>query len=130
MKKVLGFAAVAEAATGLALIVLPSLVVRLLFGVELTDVSLSIARVTGMALLGLGIACWPGCTPLCGMLTYSALADAVSRLHCRSRRMGRYSPLAGSRVARNPDGISGSGIFRSTKNYRDEAVEEKQRWAS
>ena len=74
MKKVLGIAAVAEAATGLALIVIPSLVVRLLFGVELTDVSLSIARVTGMALLGLGIACWPGCTPLCGMLTYSALA--------------------------------------------------------
>src|SRR5262249_20054217 len=73
MKKVLGIAAVAEAATGLALIVIPSLVVRLLFGVELTDVSLSIARVTGMALLGLGIACWPGCTPLCGMLTYSAL---------------------------------------------------------
>jgi uncharacterized membrane protein YtjA (UPF0391 family) len=74
MKKVLGFAAVAEAATGLALVVFPSLVVRLLFGVELTSVSLSIARVTGMALLGLGIACWPSCAPLCGMLTYSALA--------------------------------------------------------
>ena len=74
MKNVLGFAAVAEAATGLALVVLPSLVVRLLFGVELTDVSLSIARLTGMALLGLGIACWPGCTALCGMLTYNALA--------------------------------------------------------
>ena len=74
MKNVLKFAAVAEAATGLALVVIPSLVVRLLFGVELTDVSLSIARVTGMALLGLGIACWPGCTALCGMLTYSALA--------------------------------------------------------
>lgn len=74
MKKVLGFAAVAEVATGLALVVIPSLVVWLLFGVELTSVSLSIARVTGMALLGLGIACWPGCTALCGMLTYSALA--------------------------------------------------------
>lgn len=74
MKRVLGFAAVAEAATGLALLIVPSLVVRLLFGVELTDVLLSIARVTGMALIGLGIACWPGCTPLCGMLTYSALA--------------------------------------------------------
>lgn len=73
MKNVLRFAAVAEAATGLALIVLPSLVVRLLFGVELTSVSLSIARITGMALLGLGIACWPSWTALCGMLTYSAL---------------------------------------------------------
>jgi hypothetical protein len=74
MKKVLGFAAAAEAATGLALVVVPSLVVRLLFGVELISVSLSIARVTGMALVGLGIACWPGCGPLYGMLTYSALA--------------------------------------------------------
>jgi hypothetical protein len=72
MKNVLGFAAVAEAATGLALVVVPSLVVRLLFGVELTSVSLSTARVTGMALVGLGIACWPGRTALCGMLTYSA----------------------------------------------------------
>jgi len=74
MKKVLGFAAVAEAATGVALLIIPSLVVWLLFGVELSSVSFSIARVTGMALLGLGIACWPGCTALCGMLTYSALA--------------------------------------------------------
>ena len=73
MKKVLGFAAVAEAATGLALLVIPSLVVRLLFGVELTAVSISIARVTGIALMGLGIACWPGCAPLRGMLTYSLL---------------------------------------------------------
>lgn len=74
MKKVLGFAAVAEAATGLALVVIPSLVVRLLFGVELTGVSVSIARVTGMALLGLGISCWPSWTAVYGMLTYSALA--------------------------------------------------------
>jgi hypothetical protein len=74
MKKVLALAAIGEAATGLLLLIIPSLVVRLLFGVELTNVSFSIARVTGMALLGLGIACWPRCTPLCGMLTYSALA--------------------------------------------------------
>jgi|SRR5215467_1666537 len=89
MKKVLGFAAVAEAATGLALVVIPSLVVRLLFGVELTDVSLSIARVTGMALLGLGIACWPGCTPLCGMLIYSALATLyLGYIAIRGERVG------------------------------------------
>ena len=73
MKTVLGFAAVAEAATGLALVVVPSLVVRLLFGVELTDGSLSIARITGMALLGLGIACWPRWKAIYGMLTYSTL---------------------------------------------------------
>jgi hypothetical protein len=74
MKNVLRFAAIAEAATGLALVVIPSLVVWLLFGVEFTSVSLSIARVIGMALVGLGISCWPSWPALYGMLTYSALA--------------------------------------------------------
>ncbi len=70
MKKVLTFAAVAEAATGLALLIVPSLVARLLFGQELTGVAVPVARVTGIALIGLGIACWPG-PPLVGMLVYS-----------------------------------------------------------
>ena len=30
------------------------------------------ARVLGIALIALGVACWPGRTALCGMLTYSA----------------------------------------------------------
>jgi len=76
MKKLLPFAAVAEAATGLALMIIPSLVGRLLFGAELTGVAVVIGRVTGIALIALGIACWPGRTALCGMLTYSALATA------------------------------------------------------
>jgi hypothetical protein len=66
--------AIAEAATGLALLVVPSTVGRLLLGSELTGVSIPIARVTGIALIALGIACWPGRKALCGMLTYSALA--------------------------------------------------------
>jgi hypothetical protein len=74
MKTVLTVAAVAEAATGMALIVVPSLVGRLLLGAELTGVSIPVARVTGIALLALGVCCWPGSTALCGMLTYSALA--------------------------------------------------------
>ena len=74
MKKLLPFAALAEAATGLALLVVPSLVARLLLGTELTGVSIPIARVAGIALIALGVACWPGATALCGMLTYSALA--------------------------------------------------------
>jgi hypothetical protein len=44
-----------------------------LLGSELTGTSLPVARVTGIALIGLGGACWPG-TPLVGMLTYSLLA--------------------------------------------------------
>jgi hypothetical protein len=66
----------AEAATGLALLVVPSLVGQLLLGSELTGVAIPVARVTGIALIALGVACWPGRTALCGMLTYSALATA------------------------------------------------------
>jgi len=72
MKKLLAFAALAEAGTGLGLILVPSLVGRLLLGTELSGVSVAIARVTGIALLALAIACWPGRTALCGMLAYSA----------------------------------------------------------
>ena len=73
MKKVLTLAAVAEAATGLALLVVPSLVGQLLLGTGLTGVSILVARVAGIALIALGIACLPGLA-LVGMLTYSALA--------------------------------------------------------
>lgn len=75
MNQVLTFAAVAEAATGLALLVVPALVVRLLLGAELTGVSIPVARVAGIALIALGIACSPG-TGLLGILTYSALVTA------------------------------------------------------
>ena len=73
MKKVLTHAAVAEAATGLALLVVPSLVGQLLLGTGLTGVSIPVARVAGIALIALGIACLPGLA-LAVMLTYSALA--------------------------------------------------------
>jgi hypothetical protein len=72
MKKVLIFAAVAEAATGVALLIVPSLVGQLLLGEELTGAAIPVARVAGLALIALGIACWPG-PPLVGMVTYSAL---------------------------------------------------------
>ena len=71
MKWVLIFAAVGEAGTGLALLIVPSLVGRLLLGEELTGIAIPVARVAGITLVALGIACWPG-TPLVGMLTYSA----------------------------------------------------------
>jgi hypothetical protein len=69
---VLNFAAIAEAATGLALLIVPSLVAHLLLGEDLTGVAIAVGRVAGIALIGLGVACWPG-PPLVGMLTYSAL---------------------------------------------------------
>jgi hypothetical protein len=74
VKYILHMAAVGELATGFALLVLPSLVGRLLLGAELTGVAIPVARVLGIALIALGVACWPGRAALCGMLTYSALA--------------------------------------------------------
>jgi hypothetical protein len=75
MNTLLTLAAVAEATTGLALLVVPALVGQLLLGTELAGVSIPVARVAGMALIALGIACLPGLA-LLGMLTYSALATA------------------------------------------------------
>src|SRR6476620_1831464 len=72
MKKVLIFSAVAEAATGIALLIAPTLVWQLLLGEQLTGVAIPVARVAGIALIALGIACWPG-PPLAGMLAYNVL---------------------------------------------------------
>ena len=60
MNRLLSFAAVAEALTGAALVIVPSLVGRLLLGGELTGVAIPVARVTGIALVALGVACFSG----------------------------------------------------------------------
>ena len=70
MKNVLIVAAIGEAGTGLALLIVPSLVGQLLLGEQLAGVAISVARVTGIALIALGIACWPG-PPLVGMFAYT-----------------------------------------------------------
>ena len=72
MKKVLIFAAVAEALTGVALLVVPSMVGQVLLGQQLAGVAVPVARVAGIALIALGIACWPA-TPFVGMLFYSSI---------------------------------------------------------
>ena len=55
MNRGLAFAAIAEGTTGAALIFVPSFVARLLFGGELFGVSIALGRLTGMALLALGL---------------------------------------------------------------------------
>jgi hypothetical protein len=80
-RRVLAFSAVVEAATGLALIVAPALVVALLLGTNDSGQLLPLARCFGVALLGLALACWPsglsaagkGSPALRGMLTYNFL---------------------------------------------------------
>jgi hypothetical protein len=73
MNRILALAAVGEAATGVALLAVPSLVGRLLLGEELAGVTVPVARVAGIALIALAVACWPG-KALIGMLTYSTFA--------------------------------------------------------
>jgi hypothetical protein len=70
MKSALIFAAIAEIVTGMALLIVPSLVGQLLLGEEFIGIAIPVARVAGIALIALGIACWPG-PPLVGMLTYN-----------------------------------------------------------
>ena len=59
MKRLLGLAAVLEAATGLALMIHPPLVTWLLLGEQVSGAGEALGRVAGFALFGLGLACWP-----------------------------------------------------------------------
>jgi hypothetical protein len=76
---VLGMAAAIEAATGLVLIVAPHVLIRLLFGVDVTGAAIAVGRVAGIALLSLGIGCWMGrhedggSSVLTALLTYNLL---------------------------------------------------------
>jgi hypothetical protein len=72
MRKLLPLAAVVEVATGVALLVVPLLVGRLLLGAELARVSIPVARVAAIALIALGVGCWPG-PGMIGMLIYGVL---------------------------------------------------------
>ncbi len=75
MDRLLKFAALVEFFTGVALITIPSPVALLLLGVELDGVSPVLARVAGIAMMSLGIACWPGSAPTrsvsTGLLIYN-----------------------------------------------------------
>jgi hypothetical protein len=51
-----------ETATGVFLMVDPGLVVRLLIGASLFVGGVAVARVCGLALFALGLACWPSRT--------------------------------------------------------------------
>src|SRR5206468_10239202 len=86
MNRLLKLTAIIEAATGLALIALPAIVVRLLLGAEMSGASVPLGRVPGAALLALGVACWlprddtqsrDESGLIVAMLTYNIAATAV-----------------------------------------------------
>ena len=50
--------ALVEIPTGLGLIAVPAVVVRILFGAEIAGAAIPLGRVAGVAVLALGVACW------------------------------------------------------------------------
>ena len=73
-----------------------------------------VARVTGIALIALGVALLAsGGTPLVGMLTYSAAATWYLAYVGFGGRFHRRTAVAGSRPARGPDGTSAAGFVSS-----------------
>ena len=59
-RRLMTLSAAMQAATGLSLITFPGVVGRLLLGAGLfSEISIAVARLTGIALLCLGLACWP-----------------------------------------------------------------------
>jgi hypothetical protein len=57
--KVLVFAVVVELGTGLALMIDPALVIALLVGESKSSEGMQLGRLAGVALIALGLACWP-----------------------------------------------------------------------
>ena len=79
-RRILAFASAAEIGTGVGLLVAPAVVIALLLQGEISDLGLLVARVLGITLLALGLACWPkwrkpggGSPALYGMLAYNGL---------------------------------------------------------
>jgi hypothetical protein len=80
MKRLLAVVAVLEGVTGMALMISPSIVARLLLGADLAGAGAAVGRVAGFALVSLGLACWPFREPasrhspaLLALLTYNLL---------------------------------------------------------
>lgn len=79
--KLIAVAAAVEAATGLVLVINPSVVAWLLLGADLSGAGQAVGRVAGFALLALGLACWPASEPVThksaaarGLFAYNVLA--------------------------------------------------------
>ncbi|WP_091303459.1 hypothetical protein [Gemmobacter aquatilis] len=73
MKRVLTLISIAEFMTGVLLFFVPGVISGVLLGSDVVGTDVIFARLAGIALIGLGMACWPGPQAL-GMLIYSILA--------------------------------------------------------
>ena len=111
MKKALIVAAAAEAATGSALLIVPSIVGQLLLGEELTGVAIPVARVAGIALIALGVSCWPS-PPLVGMLILQHGRHALSCLPWFRSWIDRRLVVAGGWASPSAGNLSRSHLAR------------------
>ena len=131
MKKLLALAAAGEAAMGLVLLVYPPIVVRLLFNDQIAGAGIVMSRMAGIALIALGLACWPGSeatvsppgTP--GNAVLQPSCNAIPRLSGHLRRMGRGSVVASGCCPRSPDDSSRPGVFQWTKDTGRKNVDQK-----
>jgi hypothetical protein len=80
LRKLLTFAAVVEIGTGLVLMIDPRIVVTLLVGAKEIGEGMPLGRFPGIAILALGLACWPsgpnaqsGSPAFRAMLVYNVL---------------------------------------------------------
>jgi len=112
-KNALALAAAAEAGTGLLLLLWPAIVVRMLFGAEIDGAGVIMSRLAGIALIGLGVACWPGSDTLrafYGMFDLHCPGDGLSA-GCRESRSRWHPVVAGRRGPRHPCCTSFAGAI-------------------
>ena len=112
MKGALKFAVIGEVLTSLALLIVPVLVGRLLLGVELTGTAIPVARVAGIALIGLSVA-----SGFARDVDLRRVSYALSQLPWACWRFCRDSALASSRRARGADGTSRAGLVKGARGH-------------
>jgi len=116
--RLVAVAAAAEALTGLVLVVYPLMVIKLLFGAEITGIAVVISRFAGLALIALGVACWPygfASRALCGMLTYSFPCYPGSSLPWPQWHLEWAASVAGSSLACRPNAASCLGLAQASR---------------
>jgi len=119
-QRLLAHCALVEAATGLALLCCPLLVVRLLLGDSVGAPPAALGRVTGIALVTLAIACWPGlgsprgmAGPFRAMLAYNLMvATYFGILGMTGPQPGPLLWPAAAIHAALTLLLAGSGLFR------------------
>lgn len=93
LTKVLALSAIAEIATGIALVLAPAFVVTNLLAPVTSALIIPIARVAGVALIALGLACWAGWNRVGdgafrALLTYNLLVAAYLAFLGTARHLG------------------------------------------